>query len=110
MSAADRQVYCPLSLARYRGPDGQHCVLVASGPRWLRLLALDSGGLTVRRVPTAEARYLAPLCTKDEAGYQRYRAALRRFGSAARAFGATKEARGMLRDARCGLRSEPGPQ
>lgn len=86
------------ALARYSGPNGSRCVIVAGGRRWIRLLEIDAGGLRVQRVPIAEQRYLTILCQAGDDPKQ-YRLGLKQFRRAARSFGATKGDWALLREA-----------
>jgi len=79
-----------MEVVRYRSNTGVSTALVEEGRKWLSLLTMDSGGLTVKRVPKSERRYMTDIDYKIGL-------AKRKFRSAGRKFGITKAARKFLK-------------
>ena len=50
-----------LSIVNYRTNEGVRPAIIAEGRKVLHVIALDAGGVKVRKVSKGEARYMAPL-------------------------------------------------
>lgn len=81
----------------YRTDSGTKTVLVGpAGRKYVPLLMIEGSGLTVKKVPLSEQRYIA-----DYLGKQRpIKSVLRQYGGIGRRLGMTKAAKSFLSAAR----------
>lgn len=80
-----------LKLIRYKTQYGlRTAILICSGPKFHTLIMMDAAGLTLTRVPKAEARWFREMQYPIKRAVKKFRAAGRRFGM-------TKGARQVLR-------------
>lgn len=89
-----------IELVKYRSVDGVRNALVKDGRKWMKVLYIDAtktGGMTMRKVPQSDRRFMTPLLRKGKP-YPMSRAltVFRRF---AKSHGATKTAKRFITEA-----------
>lgn len=81
----------------YRTDQGVKTVIVGKpGRKYLPVLMIEASGVTVRKVPLTEQRYMTDVI----GGSKPIKSVLRQIGSAGRTLGMTKAAKSFLREAR----------
>lgn len=77
-------------LVDYRTQDGHSTAFVAEGRKLIAVIAMDSSGIRIRKVPMSEGRYMKPIAYP-------LRRARNAFLRAGRRFGITDSARAVIK-------------
>ncbi len=69
-----------MEVVRYKTNDGQSTAIVEAGRKWIRVILMDSGGISVKKVPKTEERFMSPLDYSLNKAKVKFRDSGRRFG------------------------------